>query len=104
MAIAPIIEHVGDVYAIGGVCDKNFTYFLRHGDCCSLWKNSRQEPYQHADRHCVANPSFNRVAYSVDRTDARTGSEYRITYPGYFYGTDRQCIHSWHPVRDRRAL
>ncbi len=24
VAIAPIIEHVGDVYAIGGVCDKNF--------------------------------------------------------------------------------
>ncbi|MCE4563402.1 uracil-xanthine permease [Maribellus sp. CM-23] len=24
VAIAPIIEHVGDMYAIGGVCDKNF--------------------------------------------------------------------------------
>lgn len=24
VAIAPIIEHVGDIYAIGGVCDKNF--------------------------------------------------------------------------------
>ena len=24
VAIAPIIEHVGDMYAIGGVCEKNF--------------------------------------------------------------------------------
>ncbi len=24
VAIAPIVEHVGDIYAIGGVCDKNF--------------------------------------------------------------------------------
>lgn len=24
VAVAPIIEHVGDIYAIGGVCDKNF--------------------------------------------------------------------------------
>ena len=24
VAVAPIIEHVGDMYAIGGVCDKNF--------------------------------------------------------------------------------
>ncbi len=24
VAIAPIIEHVGDMYALGGVCDKNF--------------------------------------------------------------------------------